>query len=357
MTTQTAAADQNGRPRRRILRLLLAAGLAVGAVALTPKVSYLLAHESTDDAYFRATIVPVAPQVGGQVVKVAVTENQLVRAGDLLFSIDQRDYRLALTQREEALAVARAERPKLAASIVEAEKALAVAEAGLADTRASEAFAAQEKKRYADLLAAAAISRHKLEERTTAWQSASAKRQAAAAAVEKNRAAITALKAELAAQECKIKEAAAALAVAELALARTTVRAPITGRVGQKNVDPGRYVQAGQPLLALVDPGSVWLAANFKETQIGRIRAGQPVEVRVDAYPNLTLHGHVESVQAGTGAVFSLLPPENATGNFVKVVQRLPVKIVIDSPPDPAHPLWPGLSAEPSVAVTAGRKG
>lgn len=154
-----------------------------------------------------------------------------------------------------------------------------------------------------------------------------------------------------------LKEAEAAAKVAELALSRTTVRAPVAGRVTRKNVDPGKFLAAGQPLLALVVGGEVWLAANFKETQIGRVRAGQPVAIRVDAYPGLTLRGHVDSLQAGTGAVFSLLPPENATGNFVKVVQRLPVKIVIDSPPDPAHPFWPGLSAVPSVDVGAGGRG
>jgi membrane fusion protein (multidrug efflux system) len=228
---------------------------------------------------------------------------------------------------------------------------------GLAYARADEDFTAREKKRYGDLSQFGAVAQREFERVSTGWQSAQAKRKAATASVSRARAAIETLRAGLNAQECKIREAEATVKVAELALARTTVTAPITGRITQKNVDPGKYIQAGQPLLALVNEDDTWLAANFKETQIGKIKAGQPVDITIDAYPGLTLHGHVDSLQAGTGAVFSLLPPENTTGNFVKIVQRLPVKIVIDSPPDPAHPLFPGLSAVPSVDTDAGRNG
>ncbi|MGA8242305.1 MAG: HlyD family secretion protein, partial [Desulfobacterales bacterium] len=121
----------------------------------------------------------------------------------------------------------------------------------------------------------------------------------------------------------------------------------------QKNVDPGKYVQPGQPVLALVDLGKIWVVANFKETQIEKMRVGQPVDIEVDAYPGIEFRGRVNSLQPGTGAVFSLLPPENATGNFVKIVQRVPVKIVFDPLPDPAHPLYPGLSVVPYVDIAA----
>ena len=347
----------NGRSHRRLWRGLIVVCLLVVFLAFTPKIFYLLSHESTDDAYFRGTIVPVSAEVGGRVIKVYVKDNHLVNAGDPLLEIDRRDYRLALTLKEEALAVARAEKEKAKAAIVEAQKSLPEAEAGLANARANEEFASREKKRYSVLIKSGAVAQSKFEQVSTAWQTAQAKRQATAAAVSRARAAIKTLRAGLTAQECEIKKAEAAVKVGALALARTTVRAPISGRVTQKNVDQGKYIQAGQPLLALVNPDDIWLAANFKETQIGKIKVGQPVDVKIDAYPDLTLQGHVDSIQAGTGAVFSLLPPENATGNFVKVVQRLPVKIVIDSPPDPVHPLWPGLSAVPSVDVDARRNG
>ena len=127
--------------------------------------------------------------------------------------------------------------------------------------------------------------------------------------------------------------------------------APVSGSIAQKNVDPGKYVQPGQPLLSIVRPDT-WVVANFKETQIGKMSVGQPVEITVDAYGGKAFKGHIDSLQPGTGAVFSLLPPENATGNFVKVVQRVPVKIVMDSPFDPAHPLWPGLSVIATVDIS-----
>jgi membrane fusion protein, multidrug efflux system len=335
------------------LRLLILLCLLIIAAAFTPEILYLLSHESTDDAYFRSTIVPISAEVSGQIIKVFAKDNQMVRKGDILLEIDPRDYQLALILKKTALASAKAERDKEEAAIIEARKSLAVAQAELADAEVNEQFAAKEKRRYDGLAKMGAVAQHKYEQVNTTWQTAQAKRAAAAAAVAKSQAAIKTLQAGLAAQESKIKEAAAKVDVAELALSRTTIRAPINGRISQKNADEGKYVQVGQPLLALVDPENTWIAANFKETQIDKIKVGQEVDIKVDAYPDLLLKGHVDSIQAGTGAVFSLLPPENATGNFVKIVQRLPVKIVVDSPPDPTYPLWPGLSAVPSIDVAS----
>jgi membrane fusion protein (multidrug efflux system) len=147
-----------------------------------------------------------------------------------------------------------------------------------------------------------------------------------------------------------LEQLQAAVAQAELELSYTKLYAPDDGRVTNKSVEEGALVQSGQPLMAIV-PGDVWVTANFKENQIGNMRPGQPVEILVDAYPDKTFKGHVDSIQAGTGARFSLLPPENATGNYVKVVQRVPVKIVFDEPPDPQHMLAPGMSVEPEVKV------
>jgi membrane fusion protein (multidrug efflux system) len=147
-----------------------------------------------------------------------------------------------------------------------------------------------------------------------------------------------------------IEQLQAAVAQAELELSYTKIYAPDTGRVTHKSVEPGALVQSGQPLMAIV-PGDVWVTANFKENQIGRMQPGQPVVIRVDAYPGTQFKGRVDSIQAGTGARFSLLPAENATGNFVKVVQRVPVKIVFDEPPDPQHMLSPGMSVVPEVRV------
>jgi membrane fusion protein (multidrug efflux system) len=147
-----------------------------------------------------------------------------------------------------------------------------------------------------------------------------------------------------------IEQLQAAVAQAELELSYTKIYSPDTGRVTHKSVEEGALVQSGQPLMAIV-PGEVWVTANFKENQIGLMQPGQPVDIIVDAYPDKTFKGHVDSIQAGTGARFSLLPAENATGNYVKVVQRVPVKIVFDEPPDPRHMLAPGMSVEPEVKV------
>jgi membrane fusion protein (multidrug efflux system) len=180
---------------------------------------------------------------------------------------------------------------------------------------------------------------------------AHSKKDSALASIAEVEAALKAVRAKVAAQEIKIKEADISKNQAQLDLARTVVKAPLSGRIAMKNVDPGKYVQPGQALLSIVQHDT-WVVANYKETQIKKMTVGQPVKVKVDAYPGIIFKGHVDSLQPGTGAVFSLLPPENATGNFVKVVQRVPVKIVLDSKFDPAHPLWPGLSVIPSVDIS-----
>jgi len=328
--------------------LILMAILLVTA-AFIPKFLYLMSHESTDDAYLTGTIVPVSAEVKGRVSRICVVDNQMVTAGELLFEIDPQDYRLALQGKRMALATRQAELDKVKAAIEEADKKVAESRAALAETLVREKFAVRDKDRYESLIDSGAVSRQQYDSTHTQWQLAEAARRAAETAVAGAEAAAKTLSAEKSVQESRIKEAAEAVRLAELDLSRTEVRAPLTGRLTRRNVDVGKYVAVGQPLLAIVDTQNVWIAANYKESQIGNIRPGQRADITVDAYPGLTLRGHVDSLQAGTGAVFSLLPPENATGNFVKIVQRLPVKIVIDSPLDPAHPLLPGLSVVPNV--------
>ena len=337
-----------GRVRLRNLLLL---ALLAGGVAFIPEITYILAHETTDDAYLAGTVVPVSAEVKGRVVKVCVEDNQVVAVGDLLFSVDRNDYNLALQSRRKALATSKAELEKVEAAINEAHKRVAESRAALVEAEVREKFAAKDKQRYESLIDTGAVSRQQYDDNLRQWQLASAARRAAESSVAGSEAAVKTLEADKIAQQSRMAEAVEAVRFAELDLARTEVRAPLAGRVTRKNVDAGKYITVGQPLLAIVDTGDVWVSANYKENQIGRIRAGQPADIKVDAYPGLTLHGHVDSLQAGTGAVFSLLPPENATGNFVKIVQRLPVKIVIDSPPDPVHPLLPGLSVVPSINV------
>ena len=209
-------------------------------------------------------------------------------------------------------------------------------------------------ERYTRLAKEEAASVSQFEVAESRWKAATARREAAAWAVEAARGAVEAAGAKLNTQGYRINQAETAQKLVQINLARTMIFAPISGKIAKKNVDPGKYVQPGQALLEIVRPDT-WVVANFKETQVAKMAVGQPVEVRVDAYPGRTFAGHIDSVQPGTGAVFSLLPPENATGNFVKVVQRVPVKIVMESPFDPAHPLWPGLSVVATVDVSGRR--
>jgi len=279
------------RPHRRRALLIGAALLAalVGAGLYAPRLLYLLRHESTDDAYVHGdTIVPIVPQVSGKVVDLRVEENQDVSAGDLLLAIDPSDYQAAVDR---------------------AEAEVKRQEAVLTNAR-------QEFARAQPLERRGAIPPERLDE------IAAAEREAQAA----------------------LAVAQAELETARIQLTRTRIHAPVDGRVTLRNVQQGEVVRPGEDLFALVNLRDVWIVANFKETQIADMRAGQPVDIEVDAYPGHVFHGRVASFQAGTGSVFSLLPPENATGQFVKVVQRLPVRIDVLEGPDVGHPLYPGLS-------------
>jgi len=332
---------------RIVVLLAIAGGVAWGAVWLV----YSLSHESTDNAYVAGVIVPVSPEVRGKVVSVYVTDNQYVEAGSRLVEIFPLDYADAVKERTQAVSTLTAEESELQATVAQRKKALAQAEANLDAAAAEQGLAEKEMKRYARLATEDAVSRSQYDYVESRSKVAQARTEAAASAVAEARGAVEAAQAKLQTQAFRIREAETSQRLAQLNLQRTLILAPISGRIAKKNVDPGKYVQPGQALLSIVQTDT-WVVANFKETQIGKMAVGQPVEVKVDAYPGRVFKGHIDSVQPGTGAVFSLLPPENATGNFVKVVQRVPVKIVMESPFDPACPLWPGLSVVPTVDVS-----
>jgi membrane fusion protein, multidrug efflux system len=280
---------------RRPISLVVAAVVLLAAIVGGARYwMYASAHESTDDAFIEADIVSVSARVAGHIARVHVADNQDVSEGQLLVEIDDRQYGAALEQA----------RGQLTAAEAAARRARADAE------RARELFQRQ-------LIARAALDQAVADERTTSAQ---------------------------------VEAARAAVAARELEVQFTRVVSPVAGRVTRKVAEEGLFVQVGQPLMAIV-PRDIYVIGNFKETQLGRMRPGQPVEVRVDAHKGRIFHGHVDSIQRGTGSRFSLLPPENATGNFVKVVQRVPVKIVLDDPPDARFPLGPGMSVVPSVKV------
>jgi len=331
-------------------RGILAAVLLIGGIYLTPVVIYRLSHESVDNAYVTGTIVPIAAEIRGRVVKVHIRDNQYVTAGTPLLDIFPDDYTATVRVRNEAIIRLASEEQELQAAIEERKKSLGQALANLNAASAEENLAAKEVERYKNLYKEELISQSQYDRIESVYQVAHARKEAATATLAGVQTAIEAVHARMATQKIRIREAKILTDQAQLDLQRTVVRAPIAGRIAQKNVDPGKYVQMGQTLLAIVKE-ETWIVANFKETQIKKMAVGQPVEIKVDAYPGVTFKGRIDSLQAGTGSVFSLLPPENATGNFVKVVQRLPVKIVVDSPFDADHPLLPGLSVVPYVDV------
>jgi len=315
------------------------------------KIAFSLAHESTDDAFVEGSVVPISSEVKGKVTKVMVTDNQLVKAGEPLVEIAPDDYSTLVQARQDSVARMTAEQQETHALIRVKIMTLARARADLDAVKSIAALAEKDLKRSTELRKEEVISQSQYDQAESRWKDTSAQKTAASAAVAETEAAIEALNAQLTTQKFRIREAGSALNLARLDLRRTTITAPVDGRIAKKNVDEGKYVQPGQPLLSIVDDGDLWVVANFKETQIAHMSVGQPVDITIDAYPGVTFAGHVDSFQPGTGAVFSILPPQNATGNFVKVVQRVPVKILIDSKPDPAHPLQPGLSVYPSVAI------
>jgi membrane fusion protein (multidrug efflux system) len=341
------------RPWVRVIMVLVLLGLIVGGL------SYWYATKdevSTDDSYTDGRAVPIAPHVAGYVVSLDVNDNQFVHAGDPLVHIDPRDYQAALEQAQGQLAAAQgqltAAQRGFEIAKVNFPARLEAAQAQLKEAQAN-LFKAQTDNRRQQSLSRAATSGQSVDYATAALRSAEAQVAAAQAAVleatpvKPNIGQVGAQVTQLAGT---IQQADAAVKQAQLNLGWTVVRAPQDGWVTKRNVEVGTYLQQGTQIMSLVSP-EVWITANFKEDQLDRMRPGQHVAISVDAYPQLKLKGHVDSVQLGSGSKFTAFPPENATGNFVKIVQRVPVKIIIDSGLDPNLPLPLGISVTPTVTV------
>jgi len=383
------------RPAGIILLVVLAlAGLAALAYWL-----YARQFEDTDDAFIDGKVYPVGTKVAGEVAIVRVDDNQLVNAGDVLAQIDARDIQAKLAQARATLDAARADaeaaktnvdliRADTAAMLTQAQAGVEVARADV-DTAQSQVASAEadvtsaqaevtrreaDDKRYTSL-DPRGVSKSQLDASRAAVdagraQLVAAEKKVAAArsGVSQARAKVTSAQGVLAAAktaeqqiaaaeaksryaQAQVGEAQAQLDAATLDLSYTSIKAPVAGRVTRKNVEAGQYLQVGQTLLAIV-PQDFWVTANFKETQLTRMRVGQPVEIHVDTFPDRTFHGRIGSFQAGTGARFSLLPAENATGNYVKVVQRVPVKILFEPGDHSSDLLGLGMSVVPEVRVT-----
>jgi membrane fusion protein (multidrug efflux system) len=347
-------------PAKRSTRrtLLIAAGivaLIVAAVWLARWWTVGRFIESTDDAYLQADSVTIAPKVSGYVTDVYVADNQTVKAGDPLVKLDTRQYEVALDQATATVDARQADIQHAHAQIDQQRANIAQAEAQQQVARVSLRHANDEVARYTPLAASGAETTEHLAELKSTRDQAAATLAADAAAVQAARTQVGALEAELAQANAQLEAARASAARSQLDLDNTVVKSALAGRVGDRSVRVGQFVQPGTRTMTIVPVQSTYLEANFKETQIGRMRVGQPVELHVDALPGETLHGVVDSFSPGTGAQFALLPPENATGNFTKIVQRVPVRVRIDTGPKTRAVLLPGMSVTVDVDTRSAR--
>ena len=305
--------------------------------------------ESTDDAFIAARQFAIAPKVAGYITAVPVTDNQHVNKGDVIAEIDQRDFRTALAQAQAQVVGAEAGIHNIDTQIATQDAQIAASQAQVNQAQANSELARVTWGRDQPLVNKGWAT---AQQGTTDVQNLKAQQAAvesAQAALKVAQRQIDTLKAQRASQEASLTQAQAQLDQAKLNLSYTTVTADQPGRVVNLSGAVGQYAQAGTNLTMFV-PDELWVTANYKETQLDRMRPGQPVDIEIDAYPERAFHGHVDSVQPGSGPAFSLLPPENATGNYVKIVQRVPVKLILENPPTDVS-LGPGMSVVPTVRV------
>lgn len=376
------------KKKNRALPFILGGVLLVGGIFGFTKIRYLMTHEDTENSYLEADIVSVSPKVQGYIDKVLVQENQYVKAGDTLFILDNRDFKLRVLQSEAALQNAEANVGYVAANATSAganvgtaeanfqtsaagvETAVSSVETAQANVDAAQSRAWQAKQdfnRYAALLPQRAVTQQQYDAAKANMENAQAGLLAAQSQLETARRQVEVSRRQSnagASQKAAYQTQAAAagknvaiartqaeqrrldLENARLNLSYTVITAPVSGFVAKKNGQLGQLANIGSPLCSIVSDKNLWITANFKETQVGKMRPGQPVQVKVDAYGGKIFNGKIESISPATGAKFSLLPPDNASGNFVKVVQRIPVRVVLTDAPDPEMPLRAGMSVE-----------
>jgi len=335
--------------RQAILAAASVLALAAGGQLATEYWAVGRFKVSTDDAYVKADSTTIAPKVSGYLSSVLVDDNQPIKAGQVLARIDDRDFNVALAQAKANVAAAQARIVDRRAALEAQQTLIESARATVALDQAQETFAEQEHRRYATLA-------------TDGWgsvqkaQDAAARIAAAHAAVVRDAATlanvakqIDILTAQIAAAEADLAYSRAVQAQAELNLSYATIVSPTDGVIGNRTLRVGQYVQAGTQLMAVVPTDAVHIVANYKETQLTRVHAGQPVSISVDTFPGQTFLGRVDSLAPASGQEFALLPPDNATGNFTKVVQRIPVKITLDRSSPLAVVLRPGMSVYPSI--------
>jgi membrane fusion protein, multidrug efflux system len=310
---------------------------------------YISHFETTDDAFIAARQFPIAPKVSGYITAVPVTDNQHVAADGVIARIDDRDYRIALDQAQAQVANAQSNIQNVDAQISEQQAQISANQAQVEQAQAGLVFAEQQAQRYDELAQKGSGTVQNAQQYSSQLRQQQAALATAQATLKLAQRRVETLKAQRNSAVATLEQTKAQRDQAQLNLSYTTVEAAQAGRVVNLSGAVGQFAQPGTNLTMFV-PDKIWVTANFKETQLDAMRPGQPVTLAIDAYPERTIRGHLDSVQPGSGPAFSLLPPQNATGNYVKIVQRVPVKIVLDNPPSDVA-LGPGMSVVPTVRV------
>ncbi len=350
--TPAAGAEPLEAPKRRnpLVFIILAVVLLAGGYYGWTRYEFAKAHETTDDAQVEGDVYPILPRVGGPVLQVKVEDNQAVKKGDVLVTLDPADYQQRVNAAQAALLAAQAQVVAARAQVATARANVNTARTTIGVSDANRDRLQKDLKRSTFLRKEDIIPQSDYDAVQANLKSTSAQHSTAQDQVKVAQQQVLVAQQQVAVAQAVVKQRQADLDNAQLQLSYTTLVAPGNGVVSKKNVQPGQVVAPGQQLLGLVSSNKTWVIANFKETQLENMKVGQAVKVEVDAYPHEDFVGHVESLSAATGARFALLPPDNASGNFVKVTQRVPVKIVLDHE-DPQHPLRAGMSVNAVVAV------
>lgn len=344
-------ASQKSNVRKQILPIILLLIVLAGVAYGVKEYIYSLSHESTDDAQVDGDISPVSARVSGYIDQIFFVENHPVKKGDTLVKIDDRDLALRVQQAEAALENAVANVSVVKANIATSETGVKVAQGNVDNAKVKLWKSAQDFERYDKLLADKSITQAQYDAAKADKLSAETSVSTAEKQLEASKAQVLAAQQQIAVAESQVKAREADLNTARLQLSYAIITSPATGIASKKNIQPGQLVQPGQVLLSVVTDSNSYIVANFKETQLEKMIVGQPVDVKIDAFPNENISGTIYSFSAATGARFSLLPPDNATGNFVKVIQRVPVKIAVKVPGEITGKLRPGMSAKVSVHV------
>jgi len=360
------AEKQNNNHKRKVMAAVVFTGVAVaGIIIIYFYLQYIHTHITTDDAFIDGNIHTIASKVPGTVKAVLVKSNQFVKKGDVLVEMDPLDYDVKVNEAEAGLNAEKAKHEERESTVESSKSMLSELKARRESARANLELqeanlrqAQMDLKRAESLYKKEAVSRERYERQQTSYDVSAAQVKAAKEqlkqaemAIEAQKAVVSQAEASRTAQVSSVSQREASLEAAKLSAGYTKIYAPVDGYVTKKSVETGNQLQSGQPIMALVPLEGIYVTANYKETQLERVRPGMKVDIKIDTYPGKIFKGTVESIMAGTGAVFSLFPAENATGNFVKVVQRVPVKILLDKDTDKDHVLRLGMSVVPTIVI------